>query len=168
MMQHNALLLVDVTHRGKIFDSRAPLTLKLLQHGHLHLQHLFWLLSRLHLQGDCRLAQLIHHLVDLPEPPSPDLPRLKSRRSFVGEGRAASAKKQILSAQAIRVLLFVLFWAKLTTFHRSLTTSATDRMSVGSPVPLIPSALSYSLQLASVTQAPPCNNTWTASSQIKA
>lgn len=38
----------------------------------------------------------------------------------------------------------------LTTFHLSLTTSATDRMSVCSPAPLIPSALSYNL--ASVSQ----------------
>ncbi len=44
--------------------------------------------------------------------------------------------------------------ATLTTFHLSLTTSATDRMSVCSPAPLILSALSYSPHLASVTQAP--------------
>lgn len=43
------------------------LTLELLQHGHLHLQHLFGLLCRLHLQGHVDLAQLIQHLVDLPE-----------------------------------------------------------------------------------------------------
>lgn len=42
----------------------------------------------------------------------------------------------------------------LTTFHLSLTTSATDRMSVCSPAPLILSALSYCLHLASVTHAP--------------
>lgn len=44
----------------------------------------------------------------------------------------------------------------LTTFHLSLTTSPTDRMSVCSAAPLILSALSYSLQLASVSQALHC------------
>lgn len=56
-------------------------------------------------------------------------------------------------------LIFILWFpsaSTLTTFHLSLTTSATDRMSVCSPAPLILSALSYTLQLASVTQAPHC------------
>lgn len=42
----------------------------------------------------------------------------------------------------------------LTTFHLSRTRSATDRMSVCSPAPLILSALNCSLQLASASQAP--------------
>lgn len=50
-----------------------PLTLELLQHSHLHLQHLFGLLGRLHLQGHVDPRQQIHRLVDLPEAPTPDL-----------------------------------------------------------------------------------------------
>lgn len=50
-----------------ILDIFLSLTLELLQHSHLHLQHLFGLLGRLHLQGHVDLAQLIQYLVDLPE-----------------------------------------------------------------------------------------------------
>lgn len=50
-----------------------PLTLQLLQHSHLHLQHLFRLLGRLHLQRHVDPRQQIHRLVDLPEAPAPDL-----------------------------------------------------------------------------------------------
>lgn len=49
------------------------LTLELLQHSHLHLQHLFGLLGRLHLQRHVDPRQQIHRLVDLPEAPTPDL-----------------------------------------------------------------------------------------------
>lgn len=50
-----------------------PLTLQLLQHSHLHLQHLFGLLGRLHLQRHVDPRQQIHRLVDLPEAPTPNL-----------------------------------------------------------------------------------------------
>lgn len=52
------------------------LTLELFKHSYLHLQYLFGLLSRLHLQGNSGLAQLIQNLVDLPEAAPTNLPRL--------------------------------------------------------------------------------------------
>lgn len=50
-----------------------PLTLELLQHSHLHLQHLFGLLGWLHLQRHVDPRQQIHCLVDLPKATAPDL-----------------------------------------------------------------------------------------------
>lgn len=59
------------------------LTLQFLQHCHLHLQHLFGLLSRFHLQSHVLLRQQIQSLVDLSEPSTTNLLQLHNTQQAV-------------------------------------------------------------------------------------
>jgi hypothetical protein len=60
-------------------------TLQLLEDRDLHLQNLFGLLSRLHLQRHADAGQQVQRLVDLPEAPPADLLRLKESTCRVRE-----------------------------------------------------------------------------------
>lgn len=128
-MQLGHMALCSMSHQYK---HDLPLTLQLFKDSDFHLQHLFGLLSRLHLQGHSGLAQLIQDLIDLPKPTTSNLPGLWKRVHIDGNGR----KSQRTSVVVVVILC-------LTTFHLSLTTSAPDRMSVCSPAPLILTALCW-------------------------
>ena len=101
------------------------LTLQLLQHRHLHLQHLFGLLGRLHLQRHVLPRQQVQGLVDLPEPAPADLLQLGrgTERSQYSQRATSDVREQLVTFLSLLQCfsLSSCFFSFLTPLNNLLT-----------------------------------------------